>query len=242
MMKAGKSSVIDAPMVTVAATADPNATKRKKRIFVVDDHPLVREMLTYLINRQPDLLVCGDAESAPKALLRIAECEPDLAIVDLSLAESSGLQLIKDLASKHPDIAVLVLSTHDESIYAERVVQCGARGYIMKQEATQRVIEGIRRVLQGKIYVSDNIADAMAFQLAQVESSERRLALADFTDRELEIFELLGQGYGGAQIASMLHVSTKTIHYHYGHMRERLKVGSLRELVREALRWHEKPR
>jgi DNA-binding NarL/FixJ family response regulator len=229
-------------MVTAAATVNSGATERKRKIFVVDDHPLVREMLTDLINRQPDLFVCGDADSAPEALEKIAACEPDVAIVDLSLRNSSGLGLIDDLVAVYPTLAVLVLSTHDESIYAERVLRCGARGYIMKQEATHRVIEGIRRVLQGNIYVSHNIADAMACQLAQVESPARRLALADFTDRELEIFELLGQGYGGAQIASMLHVSTKTVHFCYGRMRERLKVDSLRELVREALRWHEKPR
>lgn len=208
----------------------------------MDDHPLVREMLTDLINRQQDLLMCGDAESAPEALRKIAACEPDVAIVDLSLRDSSGLGLIKDLAAIHPKVAVLVLSTHDESIYAERVLRCGASGYIMKQEATQKVIEGIRRVLKGNIYVSGIIADAMVFQFAQAESSERRLPLAEFTDRELEIFELLGQGIGGAEIARMLRVSTKTVHFYYGRMRERLKLGSLRELICEALRWHENPR
>ena len=228
--------------MSAAPTVNSDATEGKKRIFVLDDHPLVREMLTYLINRQPDLLVCGDAESAPEALQKIAVCEPDVAIVDLSLKDSSGLGLIKDLAAIHPDIAVLVLSTHDESIYAERVLRCGARGYIMKQEATHRVIEGIRRVLEGNIYVSGKTADTLVFQSAQGEPPEQRLPLAEFTDRELEIFELLGHGYGGAQIASMLHVTIKTMHFYFECMRERLKLGSLRELVREAMRWHENPR
>jgi DNA-binding NarL/FixJ family response regulator len=225
-----------------AAIVNSEATERKKRIFVVDDHPLVREMLTYLINRQPDLLVCGDAESAPEALQKIADCEPDVAIVDLSLRGSSGLGLIKDLGAIRPNLAMLVLSVHDESIYAERVLRRGARGYIMKQEATQRVIEGIYRVLDGNIYISDKIVNARVFQFARAEPPEQRLPLADFTDRELEIFELLGQGYGGAEIASTLGVSTKTVHLYYGRMRERLKLGSLRELLREAMRWHENPR
>jgi DNA-binding NarL/FixJ family response regulator len=227
--------------MTAGASVNSDAIERKKRIFVVDDHPLVREMLTYLVNRQSDLVVCGEAESAPEALRRIAACEPDLAIVDLSLKYSSGLELIKDLAAVRPDLPVLVLSTHDESIYAERVLRCGAKGYIMKQEATHRVIEGIHRILGGDIYVSDHIAATMAFQFAQTDSREKRRPWAEFTDRELEIFELLGQGYGSAEIARMLHVSTKTVHSHCGRMRERLKLGSLRELVCEALRWHENP-
>jgi DNA-binding NarL/FixJ family response regulator len=218
-----------------------DAKQKRKRVFVVDDHPLVREMLTDLVNRQPDLLMCGDAESAPEALEKIAACAPDAAIVDLSLRNSSGLGLIKDLVATHPHLAVLVLSTHDESIYAERVLRCGAKGYIMKQEATQKVIEGIHRVLEGKLYLSCNIAGGRAVQSARAEPPGKRLPLAEFSDREIEIFELLGHGYGGAQIAGMLHVSTKTVHLYYGRMRERLKLGSLRELFREALLWHENP-
>jgi DNA-binding NarL/FixJ family response regulator len=218
-----------------------DATEEKKRIFLVDDHPLVREMLTYLINRESDLHVCGEAESAAEALERIAACEPDVAIVDISLRGSSGLGLIKDLVVVHPNVAVLVLSMHDEAIYAERVLRCGARGYIMKQEATHRVIDGIHHVSKGGVYVSDSIASAAVVQFARAEPPEKRLPLAEFTDRELQIFELLGQGYGGAEIGKMIRVSTKTVHGYYGRMRERLKLGSLRELVREALRWHENP-
>ena len=242
--RAEKDWITGFTKLSAAATvnSDTTAKERKKRVFVVDDHPLVREMLTYLINQQPDLLMCGEAESAPEALARITACKPDVAIVDLSLKGSSGLSLIKDLAAHCPDLAVLVLSMHDESIYAEFVLRCGARGYIMKQEATHRVIEGIHRVLEGNIYISEKIADAMVSQFVRADPTEKRHPLAEFSDRELEIFELLGQGYGGAQIARMLRVSTKTVHLYYGRIRERLKLGSLRELVREALRWHENPR
>jgi len=137
------------------------ADKNKKKVFLVDDHPLVREWLTNLINQQPDLIVCGESEGAPLALQGIAGSKPDVAIVDISLKDSSGIELIKDLKESHPTVAVLVLSMHDEAHYAERVLRAGARGYVMKRETTRKVIDAIHRILEGKLYISEKVTEAM---------------------------------------------------------------------------------
>jgi len=145
--------------------------RKKKRIFLVDDHPLVREWLTNLINQQPDLAVCGESETAPQALQAIAHSKPDVAIVDLSLKDSSGIELIKDLKQSHPNVAVLVLSMHDEAHYAERALRAGARGYVMKRETTRKVIEAIRRILEGKLYVSERVTEAMTGRFVEGKRS-----------------------------------------------------------------------
>jgi len=221
-------------LTTMATTPD----KPKKRIFVVDDHPLVREMLSDLVNHQPDLVVCGEAESAPQALERIVACKPDLAIIDITLRDSSGLRLIKDLSAIHPKLAILVFSMHDEFLYAERAVRSGARGYVMKQAATRKVIEGVHRVLEGKIYISKEFADAKILQLAEADSGKKQTPVELLGDRELEIFELLGQGQSSVAIARILGISVRTVHYYYRRMKEQLKLESGQELIREAMRWH----
>src|SRR2546427_6849273 len=134
------------------------AQTQKRKVFLVDDHPLVREWLTNLINQQPDLVVCGESESAPDALQAIVEAKPDVAIVDISLKDSSGIELVKSLKQCRPVVSVLVLSMHDESLYAERALRAGAAGYIMKRETTRKVIDAIRRVLEGRLYISDTVA------------------------------------------------------------------------------------
>ena len=217
----------------------PSAVVPKRKVFVVDDHPLVRESLAILVNQQPDLVMCGEAESSREAMAGIAAARPDVAIVDISLRDSFGIELIKDLRVSHPKVILLVLSVHDESLYAERVLRSGAMGYVMKQEATKTVIEGIRRVLEGKIYVSESFAQAMAAQFVGGKLPENGSPVRQFTDRELEIFELLGRGHRTAQIAKMLHVSTKTIHSYCARMREKMSLGNSRELLREAFRWNE---
>jgi DNA-binding NarL/FixJ family response regulator len=217
----------------------PPAEEHKRKIFVIDDHPLVRESLATLINQQPDLVMCGEAESASEAMAGIAASSPDAAIVDISLKNSFGIELIKDLKVSHPKVVLLVLSVHDEFLYAERVLRSGAMGYVMKQEATNKVIEGIRRVLEGKIYVSENFAQAMAAQFVEGKLPGRSSPFLRFTDRELEIFELLGQGFRTMQIAKKLRVSTKTIHAYCARMREKLNLGNSRELLRAAFRWNE---
>jgi DNA-binding NarL/FixJ family response regulator len=213
--------------------------KLRKRVFLVDDHPLVREWLTNLINQQMDLTVCGESETAPQALQAIAAAKPDIAVVDLSLKDSSGIELIKSLKESHPDVAVLVLSMHDESQYAERALRAGAKGYVMKRETTRKVIEAIRRILEGRIYVSEKVAESMAGHVAQRKSSPDRSPVEQLSDRELEVFEMLGQGQGTRQIAESLRVSVKTVQAYCARIKEKLTLSSATELLREAIRWNE---
>jgi len=205
----------------------------------VDDHPLVREWLTNLINQQPDLTVCGETESAPCALEAIAGSKPEVAIVDISLKDSSGIELIKDLKQCQPEVAVLVLSMHDESHYAERALRAGAKGYVMKRETTKKVIDAIHRVLEGKLYVSDAVAERITSQLVEGKPTASHSPVEQLSDRELEVFELLGQGLGTRQISETLRVSIKTVQAYCARMKEKLNLGSATELLREAIRWNE---
>ena len=211
---------------------------RRKRIFLVDDHPLVREWLTQLINQQPDLVVCGEAESAPKALAVLAAAKADLAVVDLSLKDSPGLHLIKSLQKLEPLVPVLVLSMHEEALYAERAFRAGARGYVNKRESAQKVVEAVRRVLEGKLYVSEKAAEVLAAQTRR-GAMPGRAVVERLSDRELEVFQKLGQGIGTRQIAEDFCVSIKTIQAYCARIKEKLSVGSATELLREAVRWHD---
>ena len=213
--------------------------KPKRKVFLVDDHPLVREWLTNLINQQPDLAVCGETESAPRALQAIAAAQPEVAIVDISLKDSSGIELIKSLKLSHPEVAVLVLSMHDESLYAERALRAGAKGYIMKRETTRKVIEGIRQILDGKVFVSDSVKEALALRLVENKTQTPLSPVEQLSDRELEVFEMLGQGLGTRQIADALRVSIKTVQAYCARAKEKLNVHSATELLREAIRWNE---
>ena len=213
--------------------------KPKRKVFLVDDHPLVREWLTNLINQQPDLAVCGETESAPRALQAIAAAQPEVAIVDISLKDSSGIELIKNLKLSHPDVAVLVLSMHDESLYAERALRAGAKGYIMKRETTRKVIEGIRQILDGKVFVSDSVKETLALRLVENKTQTPRTPVEQLSDRELEVFEMLGQGLGTRQIADALRVSIKTVQAFCACTKQKLNVGSATELLRQAIRWNE---
>lgn len=211
----------------------------RTRVFLVDDHPLVRESLTSLIERQPDLSVCGEADGAGGALAAIAAAQPDVAIVDLSLGERSGLELIRDLKLHHPRIAVLVLSMHDEDLYAERALRAGARGYIMKREATRNVIVAIRRVREGKIAVSEQLAETLATKLVSGAPTGPGSPVEQLSDRELEVFRLVGEGRPTRQIAESLHLSVKTVQAYYARIKDKLGVGTANELLREAIRWVE---
>jgi DNA-binding NarL/FixJ family response regulator len=212
---------------------------KKTKIVLVDDHPLVREWLANLINQQLDLEVIGDADSAPKALQVIAAAQPEIAIVDISMEGGSGLELIKDIRASYPNVAVLVLSMHDESIYAERAFRAGARAYIMKREATKRVLEAIRCVLEGKLYMSDKMAMKMAEKFVDGRPAAEGSPIEKLSDRELEVFQLLGRGYNTRQIADELHVSFKTIQSFSARIKEKLNFSNANELLREAVRWHE---
>ena len=212
-------------------------SKTKSKIFVVDDHPLVREWLTNLIQKDPDLVVCGEAEEPEAALTAIAAIKPDLAIIDISLGASSGIDLIRSIAAAFPKVAIIALSMHDEGVYAERTIRAGARGYIMKRESTKKIIEAIREVLRGNLYLSKAMTEVIVKKVVSAESSESGNAVSQLSDRELEVFKLLGQGYGIGEIAEKLNVNFKTVHTYCTRIKEKLKISTGAELLREAIRW-----
>jgi DNA-binding NarL/FixJ family response regulator len=217
----------------------PEATVFRKQIFLVDDHPLVREWLTNFIKQQPDLDVCGEAETGPQAMEGILRLKPDVAIVDISLKDSSGIELIKDLKQTQPATAVLVLSMHEEAHYAERALRAGAKGYIVKRETTRKVISAIRQVLAGGIYISEELATCLATQFVTGKRLPEQSPIEQLSDRELEVFQLLGQGRGTRQIAEVLKVSVKTVQAYCARIKEKLNLASATELLREAVRWFE---
>jgi DNA-binding NarL/FixJ family response regulator len=218
----------------------PSATvARRSRIFLVDDHPLVREGLANLINRQGDICVCGEAEDSAEAISGIAETRPDVALIDISLKNESGLELIKNLESQFPLVALIVLSMHDEALYAERALRAGARGYVMKRETTKKVLASIRRVLEGGVYVSERVVNAMARRLGSSAKVSASSPVECLSDRELEIFRLLGQGRTTSQIADDLHLSLKTVQAYCARAKEKFGVNSLGELLRAAIRWED---
>jgi DNA-binding NarL/FixJ family response regulator len=204
---------------------------------VVDDHPIVRQGLSQLIDREPDLMVCGEAEDARAALDAIAPLKPDILIVDVSLEGRDGIELLKTIRSRDSKLPVLMLSMHDESLYAERALRAGANGYIMKQEATERVLIAIRQILGGEVYVSDRMAQKMMHHFIGRSGVARRSTMDDLTDRELEVFRLIGQGHGTRQIAEELHLSVKTVESYYAHIKEKLALRNARELVQHAVQW-----
>ena len=217
------------------------SNKSKSQVFLVDDHPLVREWLTNLLNQQPDLEVCGEAENAAQALRGIAETKPNLAIIDISLNAASGLELVKDLCIRHPLIASLVLSMHEEDLYAERAMRAGARGYVRKRETSKNILTAIRCVLEGGIYISQKLSNAMAqkFLGGQEAVGIAQSRVGQLSDRELEVFQLLGQGKSTSQIAEQLHISLKTVQAYCVRAKEKLGLTTAKELVREAILWEE---
>jgi DNA-binding NarL/FixJ family response regulator len=210
---------------------------KKSKVFVVDDHPIVRQGLALLINREADLTVCGEAEDAQSAMQSVNSDRPDIMVVDISLNGPDGLDLLKDIRMRHPDLPVLILSMHDESIYAERALRAGAQGYIMKQEATEKVLVALRRILRREIYVSERIANRMLQRFIGSPSADRPSSVADLTDRELEVFRLIGEGHSTRQIAEELHISVKTVESYQAHIKEKLSLRSARELVQHAIQW-----
>lgn len=200
---------------------------------------MVREWLATLINQQSDLQVCGEAENAPGALQLIGATHPEIVIADISMEGGSGIELIKNIKASHPAVLVIVLSMHDEALYAERALRAGARGYIMKREATKGVLQAIRSVLSGKLYLSDKIAMSMAERFVEGRPKSAGSAIESLSDRELEVFQLLGRGYSTRQIADELHVSFKTVQAFCARIKEKLNLASATELLREAVRWHD---
>jgi DNA-binding NarL/FixJ family response regulator len=211
----------------------------KIKVLLVDDHPLVREALAILINQQSDLEICGEAGSEPDALELVRTVQPSVAIVDITLENGSGLELIRNIKALHPSVKILVLSMHDESLYAERSLRAGARGYIMKREATKKTIEGIRSVLAGQLYVSEKIIAEMNEKFVAGVPAADISPLQQLSNRELEVFELLGLGHNTRQVADHLHVGFKTVQSYCARIKEKLQLANANELLREAVRWHE---
>lgn len=219
---------------------------RAHRILLVDDHPITRQGLTAMISNEADLRVCGEAEDAGSALNAVDKLRPDLVVADLSLPGRNGLELIKDMAAKHPGIPTLVLSMHDESLYAERAIRAGARGYLMKSAGGRAVLDAIRTILAGRIHVSpavstrilESISRPLPSQTPSVGASEES-RIHNLSDREFEVFQLIGQGLGTREIAGRLNVSIKTIEAHRAHLKTKLLAKDATSLVREAVRWVE---
>jgi DNA-binding NarL/FixJ family response regulator len=212
-------------MASARVLSKPVSTVVKRRVLLVDDHPIVRERLGELISQESDLMVCGEAVDGHGALAQVEETHPDVAIVDISLKDTYGIELIKDLKIRYPRLPVLVLSMHEESLYAERALRAGARGYLNKQEATSKVISALRQVLAGQVFVSEAMTAGILRKVASGRSlspMEGGAPIDVLTDRELEIFQLLGQGKSAREVALSLHISVKTVEAHRDHIKQKL--------------------
>jgi DNA-binding NarL/FixJ family response regulator len=205
------------------------------KILIVDDHPLVRTGLAQLIGDCPDLEVCAEAGDMAEALRRIDAVKPDLAIIDLSLSGGSGLDLIERIRARSPEILMLVASMHDETLYAERVLAAGARGYVNKQEAQDRIVHAIRQVLGGKVYLSEKMTERLLSGMFDAGNEKRDID--SLSNRELQVFELIGQGVSTGKIAAQLNLSTKTIETHQAHIKKKLGLDSAHQLTQRAIRW-----
>lgn len=220
-------------MSTVNAKEQGIATTR---ILIVDDHPIVRAGYSLLINRQPNLEICGEAETAGEALRLARDENPHLVIIDLTLKSGNGLELCKQLAHMNSELPMLVISAHDEQLYADRALRCGARGFINKEEATTKLIEAIRTVMSGKVWLSPQMTDRL---LARVGNGESPAAspIESLSDRELEVFELIGQGQTTHQIAARLHLSSKTVESYRENLKRKLNLRNSTELTQHAVQW-----
>jgi len=214
----------------------------KTRIFIVDDHPLLRKGLSELINQESDMMVVGEADDAPSGIKGITTIKPDLVIVDISLKSMNGLELIKNIKVLDPSIQVLVLSMHDESVYALRVLKAGAKAYVMKQEMVDKVMEAIRRIRAGKVFVSDRVATQMLRTVVDGGDPGRNSPVDSLSDRELEIVALIGNGTATREIAEKLHISIKTVESHRAHIKDKLKLENATQLVQFCVRWVEQYR
>jgi DNA-binding NarL/FixJ family response regulator len=209
----------------------------KRKIFVVDDHPVMRWGYISLINMEQDLEVCGEAGSAPEALEKIASLPPDLVVADISLDGMNGIDLTKHLQARFPELPVLIVSMHDESLYGERALRAGARGYIMKKEARTKIIEAIRRILHGAFYLSDQMSTKILLQYQGKHLDETHSSIEQLSDREMEVFELFGRGYATREIAEALMISPKTVESHRNRIKEKLAIDTTAELLQRAVQW-----
>jgi DNA-binding NarL/FixJ family response regulator len=208
-----------------------------KKVFVIDDHPVVRQGLIQLIGQEPDLVICGEADDPTEALAGLAATHPDLVILDLSLSNGDGIKFIQTIRQEYPDTAVLVLTMHDETFFAERALRAGAAGYLTKQEASENVLTAIRTLLGGDMYVSDRISPRLVKRLLDGGSLRDGPLLTHLSEREQQVFKMIGRGRTVTEIASELALSTKTIETYRGHIKEKLYLRDSRELTQYAVRW-----
>lgn len=210
-----------------------------RRIYIVDDHPLMRKGLALTIDKEPGYEVCGQAESAEIALSEIAQAEPDAAVVDISLPGMNGIEFIKHILQQIPDLKILVVSRHDEELYAERALRAGAKGYLMKLEAAETLLTALHQILNGGLYLSNNVSNKMLMKLASGNVTNTDNPLDLLSDRELEVFELTGKGFSTREIGLKLHISIKTVESHRANIKDKLQLNSSIELLRHAVRWVE---
>ena len=226
------SSEVPAP---IPPELPSQAAQSRARLLLVDDHPIVREGLSNRLNAEKDLWVCALAADGHEAMDRVEESSPDLVITDLSLGGRPGLELVKDFSSQHPSLPVLVLSIHDETLWAERVLRAGARGYIMKSQATQKVVDAVRRVLAGGIWVSEPVNEMLLYRVTGKRSPSTGSSLESLSDRELEVYQMIGHGQTIREIAAALYLSAKTVEVHRENIKDKLKLKSAAELIRHAV-------
>lgn|SRR5690625_3724240 len=222
---------------------EPKTTSQdrgKSRIFLVEDHPLMRQGVAQMINAEPDMIVCGEADNAATALKGIESTQPDAAIIDISLGGVNGIELIKNLRSLFKFLPVLVLSMHDEEVYAQRVLRAGALGYVMKEEAADRVIAALRRILTGEIYVNEKVGSQMLQQVLTGRGNPSDSPIDRLSDRELEVVQAMGQGKSTREIAKQLNISVKTIESHRANIKEKVGLKNASELMRFSVQWVER--
>jgi len=223
-------------------TIDTSSARSKARVFLVEDHVVVREGLIYLIGGEGDLSVCGSTGSVKEAMPMIRELKPDVVVVDITLSDGDGFDLIKELNNFNPKLPILALSMHDESLFAERVLRAGAKGYIMKSEASDKVRAAIRRVLSGEIYVSEKMSNRLVRKLVSLRVPDTPTLVEGLTDREFQVFRMIADGVGPTDIAKRFNVSVKTIETHREHIKEKLQLKNGTELTRFAMQWAIKSR
>lgn len=220
---------------------EPGKNSKETRVLIVDDHPITRSGLAYLINHQPDMTTCCEAQNAAQALEGVIRTKPDLVLTDFTLPDKNGLELIKDIKAIRPQLPILVISMHEESLYAERALRAGVRGYITKEEGGERLMRAVRHVLSGAIYVSDKMSARILEIFSGRRAMQERSPVEELSDREFEIFELLGDGLSTQQIAERLHLSMKTVDAHRAKIKEKLKLKTTNELISYAARWTASP-
>ncbi|MBW2508342.1 MAG: response regulator transcription factor [Deltaproteobacteria bacterium] len=221
----------------MVASKSERGARTKNKILIVDDHPVLRRGLGALIDATADLVVCGEAATGLDALAHVENDDPDLVIIDLLLGDKDGLELVKEMKARHAEIPTLVLSMLDENVYAERALKAGARGYVTKQELDDTVLRAIRCMLAGEIYMSDRLRDRFAKKFIAGEAAEADLRVSLLSDRQLQVFRLIGQGRSTRQIADSLQLSVKTVETHRDNIKLKLSIDSSAELIRHAMRW-----